>query len=99
MGTLFDEYACTVGPHGHSPDCRLTELLDRLEGTSFGWHPNKKKTELFHKHGRFILARTKESRELVAIASFRFDAEPNDHYGVDDVLYLCVPQLQIILPH
>jgi len=47
----------------------------RYEKSSFGWNPTKKKREMFHKLGRFILVRSNESAEVVAFTSFRFEEE------------------------
>ena len=49
--------------------------MRRYEKSSFGWNPTKKKRELFHKLGRFILVRSKDSAEVVAFTSFRFEEE------------------------
>ena len=48
---------------------------ERYEKSSFGWNPTKKKREMFHKLGRFILVRSNESTEVVAFTSFRFEEE------------------------
>ncbi|KAF9785540.1 acyl-CoA N-acyltransferase [Thelephora terrestris] len=50
-------------------------MKEMYEGSSFGWNPTKKKRELFHKLARFILVRTRESAEVVAFTSFRFEEE------------------------
>ena len=64
-----------------SLDCALPRIADsvcgagRYEKSSFGWNPTKKKREMFHKLGRFILVRSKESAKVVAFTSFRFEEE------------------------
>lgn len=52
----------------------------RYEKSSFGWNPARKKKEIFHKLGRFILVRSKESTEVVAFTTFRFEDE--EEFGV-----------------
>lgn len=52
----------------------------RYEKSSFGWKPAEKKREMFHKLGRFILVRSKESAKVVAFTSFRFEEE--EEFGV-----------------
>ena len=47
----------------------------RYEKSSFGWNPAKKKKEMFHKLGRFILVRSKDSTKVIAFTSFRFEEE------------------------
>lgn len=61
----------------------------RYEKSSFGWNPTKKKREMFHKLGRFILVRSKESTKVVAFTSFRFEEEEGFgvvYWSVDDWL-------------
>jgi len=53
----------------------LVYCTGRYEKSSFGWKPSEKKRELFHKLGRFILVRSKESTKVVAFTSFRFEEE------------------------
>ena len=52
----------------------------RYEKSSFGWNPAKKKREMFHKLGRFILVRSNESTKVIAFTSFRFEEE--EEFGV-----------------
>jgi hypothetical protein len=67
----------------------LRRATGRYERSSFGWDPTKKKREMFHKLGRFILVRSKESTEVVAFTSFRFEEEEEFavvYWSVDDHL-------------
>jgi hypothetical protein len=51
-----------------------------MKSPSFGWQPEQKKEELFHKHSRFVLLTS--DGKLRAYTMFRFDAEESL-----DVLY------------
>ncbi|KAF9650498.1 hypothetical protein BDM02DRAFT_3185340 [Thelephora ganbajun] len=55
-------------------------MQEMYETSSFCWNPTKKKREMFHKLGRFILVRSKKSTKIVAFTSFRFEEE--EEYGV-----------------
>jgi len=61
-------------------NAKLVYRVGRYEESSFGWNPSKKKREMFHKLGRFILVRSKESTQVVAFTSFRFEEE--EEFGV-----------------
>ncbi|KAL1738295.1 acyl-CoA N-acyltransferase, partial [Schizophyllum fasciatum] len=73
---------------------RCWELLqenmkDMYENSSWGWDPEDKYEELFHKDTRFILARRKaDDNELIGYAAFRFEVEEGE-----DVVYLYEVQI------
>ena len=63
--------------------------VGRVEPSSFGWHPSKKKKEMFHRNARYILVfsgalheENGQSALPIAYSMFRFDREAGE-----DIIY------------
>jgi len=76
---------------------KILEESASLKHSSFGWDPNSKCTEIFHKKSRFLVyscanseeqAELKwESSEVAAFACFRFEGDPDLGGTIREVLY------------
>ncbi|KAI0639762.1 acyl-CoA N-acyltransferase [Trametes polyzona] len=76
-----------------------TNMRAMVEPSSFGWNPNEKRKELFHRHARFILVYgSSDAQEptvptsLAAFSMFRFEQDEGE-----DVIY-CY-ELQVSQPY